>query len=304
MTMATSESGGWLPANAVEQGMAAALASGDGPAYARLLRSAQLLVPDLSPAGPQDEALLAGLVPGGVPYVPAFTSRESLEWAFGDLARGYEEVGFFGLLQRWPDPRVRLAVNPGSPIAMFLPPRAVADLEAGRESLVAVEDVQRVVADEALLQIRRICLRELAGVDNVDSAGGLRDDPPANPLEAALREAVERPDGDAYLDALLAADSIVLPTVEPVTDPDRILDDDFPWRVVGGDQAKAIPVFSSTAMLERTCAGDPPRIEIGLLPVLAGWPGEEFQLYVNPGSMLELLLPGDTVLEIVGLLDD
>jgi hypothetical protein len=299
-----SESGGWLPTNPVEQGMADALAGGDGPAYARLLRSARLLVPALPPDGSEEAALLsAELLPPGAPYLPVFTSRTALDWALGDLAGGHEEVSFAALLQRWPDPRHRLAVNPGSPIAMFLLPHALADIAEGRQPLVALGDVQRAVADETLAQIRRICLRELGDIESVDGAGGLRDDPPANPLEVALREAVERPDGEAFLEALLAADTLVLPTTEPVTDPDRILDDDFPWLVVGGDQVRAIPVFTSTAMLERTGAGDLPRIEIGMLPVLATWPGEEFVLYVNPGSVLELMLPGDTVLEIVGLRD-
>lgn len=302
---AAAEPGDWLPANAVEQEMADALAEQDGPAYARLLRSARLLVPELPPAGSEEAALLATeLLPAGASYLPVFTSPEALDWAFGDLAGGYEEIAFAALLQRWPDPRHRLAVNPGSPIATFLPPHAVADVAEGKQPLAALEDVQAEVADEALAQIRRICLQELGDQESVDGAAALRDDPPANPLEATLRAAVERPDGEAFLEALLAADTVVLPTTEPVTDPDRILDEDFPWLVLGGDQVRAIPVFTSTAMLERTGAGDTPRIEIGMLPVLATWPGEDFLLYVNPGSVLELMLPGDTVLDLVGLPDE
>ena len=46
----------------------------------------------------------------------------------------------------------------------------------------------------------------------------------------------------------------------------------------------------------------PHYIEVDFLYALANWPGEEHTLYVNPGSVLELLLPGETVLEIVASL--
>lgn len=291
------EPGDWRPANPVEQAMVEALAERDGPGYARLLRSARLLIPDLPPGDSPVVAALALRLPAGGRYRPVFTSREALAWALGGPAPACEEVDFPALLQRWPDPSVQLAVNPGSPIAMVMPPPALAELAEGRRSLVPTADVREALVS----QIRHGCLQQLAGPAYVDGAGPLRDDPPANPLEVALRDAVTAGDAHAYLRALLSARTVVLPTAAPVTDPDQILDGDFPWRVLGGDQLRAIPVFSSTAMLERTGAGGSPRVEIGMLPLVAAWPGEEFLLYVNPGSVLELILSGDGVLELVEL---
>ncbi len=292
----------WLPANTLEHDMAAALERGDGATYAQLLRSARLVVPQLPAPGTEAEAQLAALFPPDAAYVPAFTSPETMVWAFGDLVEGYYEVDYAALLQRWPDHHHQLAVNPGSPIAVYLPPHAVADLADGRQSLVATEALHEVLTDEATAQLRRICLEELAG--KTPDTLGLRDDAPINPLETALQAAVERSDGQAYLHALLAGDPVLLLTASPVSDPDSIVDDNFPWRVLGGDVAKVIPVFSSPAMLERAGARGAYYIDVDFLYVLASWPDDEHTLYVNPGSALELMLPGEAVMEIVASLDD
>ena len=120
--------------------------------------------------------------------MPVFTSPEALvSRAFGDLIQAYHELDYPVLLQRWPDRDHQLAVNPGSPIAVYLPPHAVADLVEGRQSPVAVTEVQRVLTDEATAQLRWICLTELAGGSGATGETGLREDPPANRLN--------RPDG-------------------------------------------------------------------------------------------------------------
>lgn len=286
--------------------MAAALSRGDGAEYAQLLRGARLVVPQLPEPGTEAESQLAELFPPDLAFVPVFTSPETLGWVFGDLVQAYHEVDFAVLLQRWPDRDHQLWVNPGSPIAVSLPPQAMTDLAEGRQSLVPVEEVRRVLSDEAAGQLRRICLSELAGGagSGVASEAPLRDDPPTNQVEVALREAVHRSDGQAYLHALLAGDPVHLLTASPVTDPADVLDDGFPWRVLGGEQVRIIPVFSSQAMMERTGAGADTHIEVDLLHALANWPSEEHLLYVNPGSQLELLLPGEMVLEIVASLAD
>jgi hypothetical protein len=306
----------WEPANALERDLAQALADGQGREYARLLRSARLLVPDLPEPGTQEEQLVAGLLPPGVPYVLAYTSPESLSWAWGHLAAGYEELDFATLRQRWPDRRHQLAVNAGCPIATFLSLQGVADLAEGRQSLLPMDGVSRVVADEALAQIRTSCLDELAGSaggggerDGANGAGEagiavLRDDPPANALETALREAVATTDGEAFLRALLDDGPVLLLTAAPVADPDQIFDDGFPWRLLGGDQARAVPVFTSMAMLERTGAAGSTSVEVDFLHVLANWPGEDYLLCLNPGSILELFLTGETVLEVVASMAD
>lgn len=297
----------WTPANPAERDLADALTQGNGPEFARILRSATLFLPLLPEPGSEAELYLAELLPPDAPYIPVFTSVESLVWTFGDLIEEYEAIDFTTLSQRWPDVHHQLAVNPGSPIATFLPPHTVADLAEGKQSLVAVEEIQQAMADEALDQIRQLSLTELAGADHQGAGTGqqgdpeLREDPPANQLEAALREAVAQSDGERYMHALLAGDPVILLTASPVADPDEIFDDGFPWRIVGGDQAKVIAVFSSPEMLACTGTGaaTSARIEVDFLHVLANWPDEEHLLYVNPGSVMELLLPGEMVLEVV-----
>lgn len=288
----------WAPANDVERELLAALERDDGPAFARLLESTRLLLPVLPDPDSPQAARLAEVFPPGAPYIPVFTSPESLVWAFDDSVEEYEELEFGALLQRWPSPGYLLAVNPGSPIAVRLPPAAITDLAEGRQSLLAVDDLQDAVVEEARTELRRLCLRELSGNDEVDVA--LRPDPPAGPLESALHEAVGAGDGQAYLHALLNNGPVLLLTSSPVTDPEAVFEDGFPWRVLGGDQAQIIAAFSSRPMLDRT--GAPPgtaSVEIDFLHVLANWPGEEFLLCVDPGSVLELMLSGDAVLDVV-----
>jgi hypothetical protein len=291
---------GWEPGDPVERELAAALARGDGPGYVRLLSSARLFVPLLP--GPDADPRVAGLLPPGAPYVLVFTSLESLSWALGDLAGEYGELDLAELRQRWPDPRHRLAVNPGSPIATFLPLDQLDQLAAGRRSLVAVGDVAQTVAEQERVRIRRACLRELAAGD--PAAAAPRDDPPANPLETRLREASERADPTAFLWALLDARAVVVPTTAPVSDPARIHDDGFPWWILGGDELLAVPIFSSRAALERTGAAGTPSVEVPFLDVIDNWPGVAYPLVVNPGSVIELVLSGDQVADLVGAIAD
>lgn len=279
--------------------MASALAAGDGEEYAKLLMSAPLSVPELPEPGTEPAREVAELLPPGTAYVLAYTSVSALAFALGDLAAGYQQLDFAALRQRWPDPGHQLAVNPGTPIAAFLPPQAVAEVAAGDRSLVPIEDLQRAMVDEAHTQIRRACLVELGG--SLGSGAEPGADPaaaPAGALEVALQAAVDREDGEAFLSALLAA-QVILPTESPVPGPERIYDDGFPWRRTGSEQAPSIPVFGSAAALESTMAGDPPRIEVDFLDVLANWPDEAYALCFNPGRPTELILSGSTVLDLL-----
>lgn len=298
----------WMPANPVEHALAEALDGGDGVAFAEQLRAAQLLLPELPSAGSEDEQRIAQLFPPGGAFVPVYTSPDTMAWALGEFATEYEPIDFASLLQRWPDTEHQLAINPGTPIATFLTPQSITDLAEGREALVSMEDVQHVVSDEAVSQIRDLCLRELAGEETpalpVAEPAELRDDPPGNEVESVLLDAVQAADGEAYLRALLDGASVLLLTNGPVSDPDKIFDEGFPWRVLGGDQAAVIPVFTSAAMLERTGATDGAWVEVDFLHVLAMWPSEDHMLFVNLGSALELSLPGEVVLDVVAAMAD
>jgi hypothetical protein len=294
----------WVAATEVERRMADALAGDDGPAYARLLTSAPLFVPDLPDPGTEEAQEVAQLLPEGAPHVLVYTSPETLAWALGGYAQGYQQLDFDGLRQRWPDSRHQLAVNAGTPIGVFLPLPAVADLAAGRTSLVSTDAFQEALMDEVRPMIRDACLRELSGADRAGAgeATALREDPPANELEAALRQAIAEQDSDRYLNTLFGGD-VVLVTAASVPDPEQIYEDEFPWRIVASEQAPSIALFSSTEMLQRVAAGETHRVEVPFIDVLANWPDGEYALCINPGSVSELVLPPPAVDELLAVFD-
>jgi hypothetical protein len=294
----------WIAANQVEHRMAEALVGNDGPAYARLLTSAPLFVPDLPDPGTEAAQQVAQLLPEGAPHVLVYTSPQTLVWAMGEHAQGYQQLDFEGLRQRWPDSQHHLAVNPGSPIGVFLPLPAVADLAAGRTSLVSTGEFEEALMDEVRPVIRDACLQELSGVDQPGEgeAAVLREDPPANQLEVELRRAVAEEDSDRYLNTLFGGD-VVLVTAASVPDPEQIYGDEFPWRIVASDRAPSIALFSSTKMLQRVAAGETHRVEVPFIDVLANWPDGEYALCINPGSVSELILPPPAVDELLAVFD-
>ncbi|QSB15327.1 SseB family protein [Natronosporangium hydrolyticum] len=286
----------WRPGAPVESAMAEALQAGDWPRYAELLGSTPLLVTDAPAAGAPAAEQLSGLLPPDGTYVVAYTSVATLTAVFGPHAPSYEALELAALRQRWPDPDYQLAVNAGTPIGVFLPLPAIDQLATGATSLVSYAQLAQAVGQELLDRVRSECLRDLSGVESTPDQ--LRPDPALNPVEEALRAAADSQDSEAFLTTLLFAE-LVLPTAEPVDDPELLYGDEFPWRVTGADTAPAVPVFSSVAMLERTGAPPTDRLEAHALDVLANWPGDEYSLILNPGSITELILPGETVRELV-----
>lgn len=290
----------WAPANDLERAMADALAEDDGPAYARLLTAASLFIPDLPEPGTEAAQQVSELLPVGTQYVLAYTSPPTLAWAMGVHARGYQQLDFHRLRQRWPDSRHQLAVNAGTPIAVFLPLPAVADLASGTTTLASVAAFQEALMHELSPLIRDACLRELSGVDG---PGEPPDGPPVNDLEAELRAAKAAQDSERYLTTLLASD-VVMPTSAEVPDPGQIYEDEFPWRVVAPDQTPSIALFSSTAQLRRVAAGEQHRVTMPFVDVLANWPDEEpYAMCVDPGTASELILPPAAVDELLSVFD-
>lgn len=85
-------------------------AVGDTVGYLRVLRGAPLLVPHRG--GLPLRALIDGRA-----QLPAFTSGEALERRMPGIADGYRTTDHDRLMAVWPDPALRLAVNPGGPSA-------------------------------------------------------------------------------------------------------------------------------------------------------------------------------------------
>ncbi|SFB40681.1 SseB protein N-terminal domain-containing protein [Amycolatopsis marina] len=282
----------WQPDNDVERAMAEALTAGDGSRYARLLMEAPLYVPTLPDPDTEQRRALARELPLQREHVLTFTSPGSLSWSLGAAAAEYREIDFGSLWELWQDSDYHLAVNPGAPIGVFLPIDAVVDLAREKRSLVAIDDVQDAIAAEAVARIRRQCQTGLGG--EPDPA----DTEPVNDLEEQLREALAKEDHDAFLLTLLSSNVVVL-TERAVSDPDHIHDEDFPWRIVGDDESPLVPLFSSTTALRRAARKDPHWVEVSFLAVLANWPGPGHTLCFDPGTPTELILPGDTVLDLL-----
>ncbi|MDQ0376140.1 SseB family protein [Amycolatopsis thermophila] len=279
----------WRPANEVETGMLAALQEGDSRRYAQLLSDAVLYVPYApEPGDPWPQSLP---MPEGN-HVVVFTSEESLDWALGGVVDGWRETGVAALREIHPDD-AQLVVNPGVPIGVYLVLGEVDDLAEGRQELVPVADVQDAMVDEVLAEVRRLALAELGG--DADAAAALQ---PANELEERLRDAVSELDFDTFLLALIGSD-VVLPLAEPVDDPSRIEDGDFPWRILGDDEVPVVPLFSSERVADTVAPGGGPRVTVSFLDVLLNWPGEDHVLCFNPGTSMELTLPGSSVPELV-----
>jgi hypothetical protein len=283
------DASGWQPANRVEQRLAEALQTGDHRRFATTLQSARLYVPQLPELDDHTRIALAALLPTPQPHLLAFTSPQLLTEVVGGLARSYEEVRFDTLRQRWPDPRIPLALNPGSPIAVFLPLSAVAELATGERTLASIAEMAEALAEQALVEIRRQCLRDLAAGQAADVDGALRDDPPTNTLEETLRAAAQAGDGEEFLGRLLEA-TVVLPTTAPVPDPPDLADPEFPWRLTGGQTAPAVPMFSSATQLARVAGPAASAVEVPFLSVVAHWPEGSPALCFNPGTVTELIL--------------
>ncbi|HVV11765.1 SseB family protein [Amycolatopsis sp.] len=287
---------GWQPANQVERDMMTALQAGDSAAYARLVRSAPLFVPELPPEGSLQ-------LPEGVQQlfgednIVVFTSEVSLYWLLSGLATGHERLTYDQVLARNPGQGRQLVINPALPIGVLLSPDEVDDVAEGRQTLMSVQDVQDTVVDGVLDEVRRMCLTELGG--DIERAQAPLGDA-ANELERRLARAVEQLNFDDFLLALLESDVVVPTTAETSSTPASA---DFPWRVLGAVDSPMIPVFSSTTILDRVAPAEPPRTQVSFVELLLNWPSEEHVLCFNPGTSTELTLPGNSVPELVEALN-
>jgi hypothetical protein len=103
------------PACAAERDLDAALLAGDADSFYQTLARAPLLLPEAAP-------------PGGDPHtIAVFTSTRRLAEAMDPAVR-VAPVRLAQLARGWPDPAYRLAVNPGSPLAVLLTGADLADV--------------------------------------------------------------------------------------------------------------------------------------------------------------------------------
>lgn len=293
---------GWQPANDLERDLLTAIEADDSRRYAELLRSSVLYVPRMREmvdgALPHDpDAYRAEMSEGDrAAIVAVFTSPFTLFWSLGGLATGYEEYDLPALRRRHPDPDQPLAVNPGVPIGVLLTLRELDGMAAGRVALTRVDDLLADATDRAQAEIRNMCLTGLGG-DESRAAAAISEDS-ANELETKLIDCVETLDFDGFIEALM--DSVVVVVASRrVAGFHEMRRHGFPWWIVEhADGRRVIPLFSSATTLEKVTAVHMDWVEVAFVDVVANWPGSDHILCFNPGTAVELTLPGDAVQQL------
>ncbi len=204
----------WRPDGGLEQDLLAARETGDPDAYLRRLARADLLLPLLP-----EEAAAGGPVSwviaeiSGTRQVLAFTSTAAMRRVL-DEDLPHRVARFVELADTWPDPALRLAVDPGLPVEAFLGPEAVrAAAEAAAEAAAQPARGGTVVA--GLLDGAVADLQQARALRAELQAQGLRE------LEEALRNPVDGvPDAAALrtADRVARAASLIEPRAGTVPD--------------------------------------------------------------------------------------
>ena len=254
----------WKPVNETEEAMVQALLREDTRAYFQALVDATLYLPAFSGPGPQQ---LVTCQAGDDTYLLVFTSAQALASRLAGVD-AFNVTSYPELVAKWPDPALLLAVDPDLPIQGYMPIHVVAEGAAGRVDLPGIE----APAPAAF--------------------------PAANDTERALAAAAAQADVDGVIDALVRA-GVYLPTAGPVTD---LTAADFAWHFVDAEPP-AIAVFTSVDRV-REGPATPPTVPVAFVDVALAWPDPAYDLVVNPGSELELTIPGAHVLGFVSFAED
>jgi len=279
----------WQPDNEIERALQAALAERDGRRYAQLLLAAPVYLPVLPERDTPEWRELVSQLPLEREHLLVFTSPRSMEVVLGPFAPDHIATTFGEIRAQWrAGSTLQLAINPGLPIGVVLPPDALIALAEGREQLVAAADVQEAAYEQVRRRVRGLVLEEFGAGREPGPVP-----PPSNELEAQLAGAIGRQDEDAYLEALVNA-QVIVATTGPAREPGG----DVTWRTTSRGDFPVVVLFSSPAMLNRIAPGQP-HTTVPFLGVLAEWPDEDHVLCFNPGTETELILTGEGVFELV-----
>ncbi|MFJ6198346.1 SseB family protein [Micromonospora sp. NPDC092111] len=288
----------WQPANDTERALLRAARDDDRTGFFRILTRAELYLPQLRDDGDDGSQRFVTMDLFGQPFLPVFTSVETMAPRVAGVADAYTVTGYAELRERWPVAGWRLAVNPGTPLDAYLPVEAVQAAADGELSVPAGAEILAEIAEAAADD-------EIAGAGADGDDGDLAAEfaaamarpgaAPAGEPDTAelLRDAAERQDPTGYVDALLDA-VVVLPTARPVDDPARLVDLDFPWRSVGPPEAPLVEVFTSPERFARAYPDGTPSLRATLVSLLTVWP-QGHGLAVDPDSPAGITLPADQV---------
>jgi len=250
--------GRFLPANPVETELVRAA---DEESLVKALIGADLLLPVPAGTDPAARPSRPGFPwqPGeidGAPAVPAFTSPERLVDAIGQV--DYVRVPFPIVARHWPEPNWTLAINPGTPASATLPGQQLPLVSAWSDQLL------------------------------IDRPGSFT---PQNELEHRLHDAAQRRDAETFF-GLLASAQVMIPA-----DPDtpwgaRPGEPDFPWHPVPLKGEPSIMAFTSPRWMHEA-VGQSRFVMPDFRELAANWPEHGWSLVLNPGTPIDLTVPGD-----------
>jgi SseB protein N-terminal domain len=262
--MTTSE---WRPSNEAEQRMADAIARGDAVAYFQIVATAPLFVPTPADAqGERDAHQVVTITVDGHRHLLAFASLQAAAVGMGGEVDSVVATTYRELVENWPDPEWRLALDPGSPIGV----------------LTEMATVMQTALDEP-------------------SVPGLDDDVPAEVTTSAIDVAIQADDSSLLLDTLVLA-TVFLPTARPSSSP-QLAEPTFPWRSVPLGGMPTIMVFTSEERMAAG-AGAGPHVRVSFAELLSAWPDPAYRLAVDVGWPTAMTFEGEQLPGLLSWFDD
>ncbi|MGA8118182.1 MAG: SseB family protein [Actinocatenispora sp.] len=272
----------WQPANNAERALLSVLRDGDTGAYFAVIARIPLYLPsftDVPAVGGSRQFVVWNI--DGTKCLLAFTSVEGMRTVLGDRVRGGLTTTYAELVEKWPNPQWRLAVNPDLPIYAVT---GIRDVGRAATGSVVVPTAAQLLADQDAGKVTG------AGSETPDEFR------PANDTEVALQQALQVGDGDQAL-TILATSVLVVPTTAPVSEPFAVERPDFPWHLGYDANGTAwVPAFTSLAGLRAVLPGDTPAFQMPASTLGRCWPqARAARLVINPGSPIEFPMDGDAV---------
>jgi hypothetical protein len=256
----------WRPANEAERRMAAALARGDAVAYFQIVATAPLFMPaPVAAEGGGDPRPVVTITVDGRRHLLAFASVQAAEVGMGGAVDSVVATSYRELVENWPDPEWRLALDPGSPIGVLTEMAAVME--------TALDDTADPDVDE---------------------------DVPEEVTIRAIDSAIEADDSDLLLDALVLA-TVFVPTARPAP-PSELAEPTFPWRSVPLGAVPTIMVFTSQERMAAG-AGAGPHVRVPFAEVLAAWPDPAYRLAVDVGWPTAMTFEGEQLPALLSWFD-
>lgn len=294
----------WNPANELEQRLSGVLQGGDQDTYFRLVGEAELFLP--LPPGEGADAVMADRTAftwptsmrEGRTHVLSYTSQESARACLGPAYEQFVRMTLADMARAWPDQEWWLAVNSGLPIEAYLPAWFIAQL-------TGAEAVRETVVDHVGAGVARAADHAGAGAAGEQVNLHITEGTAFTALdeeERALHEAATRGDRAGFLQTLLNARQIWVPTAagaDPILGPGR---PGFQWYTQESGGQVIAAVFTGPGRM-REALGDHPFVLSDLAKILRFWENPAWELVVNGGTPIGATIAGQHVRELSERID-